>query len=416
MDQQNSAAGGQSDAMLYQRPLRAEDSEIRLLTVQPSARLADTVECHLSIVRLDEDPEYLALSYCWGEPRDKDLISINHHSVSVGRNLATALRHLRHATLPKVLWADALCINQGNTPEKNEQVRKMGLIYKNAFKVLSWLGVAADNSDLAIDMLQRIADKIEPHAGQGDLSTAPLNATSGSSQDLETQQRDGITPTENPEERLKDPTVMERLSNIEELFMIDETTVSGNYFGNKAWKAIHCLLSRPYWERLWIRQEMVLAKDLILHCGTKSISWRHLQLAVREGIPACASPAGRSYFNDAVWPAPLLMTPGPVIAVDTARRWLTPKQSSIYDLMPWALELKAQNPRDYVYGLLGMAESDMLPDYDERVEILYHRHGILWYRQFTVVDSASVLHEGYHERLDGHRKPPWGKVSSGEQS
>lgn len=45
-------------------------------------------------------------------------------------NLEVALQQLRHAERERILWVDALCINQENDLEKSEQVRPMGRIYK----------------------------------------------------------------------------------------------------------------------------------------------------------------------------------------------------------------------------------------------------------------------------------------------
>ena len=37
--------------------------------------------------------------------------------------------------------------------------------------------------------------------------------------------------------------------------------------------ALRSLLQRPYWERLWVFQELVLATDVVILCGSKSVPW-----------------------------------------------------------------------------------------------------------------------------------------------
>ena len=54
-------------------------------------------------------------------------------------------------------WIDALCINQNDIDERNEQVKRMRDMYKQAFITLIWLGQGADDSDQAIDLLDSIA-------------------------------------------------------------------------------------------------------------------------------------------------------------------------------------------------------------------------------------------------------------------
>jgi hypothetical protein len=39
---------------------------------------------------------------------------------------------------------------------------------------------------------------------------------------------------------------------------------------NKAWQALHWLGEIPYWERVWIIQETVLAQVLVIFCGKES--------------------------------------------------------------------------------------------------------------------------------------------------
>ena len=61
-------------------------------------------------------------------------------------NLFKALQHLRLDTAPRVLWVDAICIDQDNIPERDAQVQLMGNIYRTAGRVIVWLGPEADNS------------------------------------------------------------------------------------------------------------------------------------------------------------------------------------------------------------------------------------------------------------------------------
>ncbi|KAF2686590.1 hypothetical protein K458DRAFT_280689, partial [Lentithecium fluviatile CBS 122367] len=64
----------------------------------------------------------------------------------VTTNLESGLRHLRYRFQPRILWIDALCINQRDMAEKERQVRMMGQLYKNAERVHVWLGTVDDTN------------------------------------------------------------------------------------------------------------------------------------------------------------------------------------------------------------------------------------------------------------------------------
>jgi hypothetical protein len=78
-------------------------------------------------------------------------------------NLWEALRHLRRVDADVALWVDAICINQFDEKEKNDQVSKMGFIYSRAYNVHVWLGsehADADNtvSDLAMEFIPQVSN------------------------------------------------------------------------------------------------------------------------------------------------------------------------------------------------------------------------------------------------------------------
>jgi len=145
-------------AALYQ-PLDSHGEEIRLVTLQQGS-FNDAIHCSLSKVSLKEVPSYQALSYTWGDPRSTLQIYLDGRPHQVTTNLESALRHLRLATESRVLWIDALCINQGDTLERNSQVMQMNGVYWKASDVVIWLGEEAGNSDLAFDAFEMLP-KIE---------------------------------------------------------------------------------------------------------------------------------------------------------------------------------------------------------------------------------------------------------------
>ncbi|KAI1357976.1 heterokaryon incompatibility protein-domain-containing protein [Xylaria arbuscula] len=141
---------------LFPYPALTTDVDaIRILTLLPGA-FSDSLVGTLSPVLFSDRPKYIALSYTWGfsypdnskvpisyhdSTGTPGLITINHESLLVRRNLYLALLHLRSITQPITLWVDAICINQADTDERNRQVSLMSFIYTRATMVISWLGV-----------------------------------------------------------------------------------------------------------------------------------------------------------------------------------------------------------------------------------------------------------------------------------
>ncbi|EKJ69176.1 hypothetical protein FPSE_10641 [Fusarium pseudograminearum CS3096] len=118
---------------------------IRILRLQPHQDKQSTIRCQLSSIELRDSEGlclYEALSYVWGSPNKPHSIDIEGCSLSVGTNLYAALLRLRHTSLERFLWVDAVCINQTNITEKEQQIQLMAQIYAKARSVIVWLGEA----------------------------------------------------------------------------------------------------------------------------------------------------------------------------------------------------------------------------------------------------------------------------------
>jgi hypothetical protein len=128
--------------------LASSSSKFRLLTLQPATERHAPLRGSLETRSLAEDDlGYGAVSYCWGNPARKHPLWIGNQAMAISDNLSTALKYLRHETMPMPFWVDAICINQDSISEKNHQVRRIRRIYSTACVVLVWLG----ESDLDID-------------------------------------------------------------------------------------------------------------------------------------------------------------------------------------------------------------------------------------------------------------------------
>ncbi|PMD38060.1 hypothetical protein L207DRAFT_431857, partial [Hyaloscypha variabilis F] len=111
----------------------------RLLDLHPG-RSEEGVMCKLRVADLETLPVYEALSYVWGDPNALTHIKVNGTTLHVTANLNAALRRLRHSSTMRCLWVDALCINQQDVLEKQQQIALMRDIYASATAVAMWLG------------------------------------------------------------------------------------------------------------------------------------------------------------------------------------------------------------------------------------------------------------------------------------
>ncbi len=136
-------------------PLPATDRTIRLLCVYPAKSMDDPIICDMHQTQLDSRREYAALSYTWGDP------IFNRHIICGGRNLPvtqyldTALRRFR-ATTWWWIWVDAVCIDQSNISERNQQVSMMRDIYIQAKMVFVYLGEAGQWDEEGIIHMQSV--------------------------------------------------------------------------------------------------------------------------------------------------------------------------------------------------------------------------------------------------------------------
>ena len=129
---------------------------LRLIILYPGNN-DDEIKCELETrTHRRAKDRYAAISYVWGDPRDTVDITCKQRIVPITRSLQGALRQFRHPRTIRRLWADALCINQGDLAEKSEQVKNMGRVYRNAMKVLVWLG--DDTESIATKVFEMITE------------------------------------------------------------------------------------------------------------------------------------------------------------------------------------------------------------------------------------------------------------------
>lgn len=155
-------------------------ANIRLLRLKPYGEGNDEkteLQCELFVYSLQDERRsshrYEALSYTWGGEKKPCSIFIEGHEFHVTVNLYEALLRLRDRLVERILWVDAVCINQTCLEEKGQQVPLMALIYSKAYCVIVWLGETTEDVEGALECIQCAAN--EERADSISNETAVLN-------------------------------------------------------------------------------------------------------------------------------------------------------------------------------------------------------------------------------------------------
>jgi hypothetical protein len=135
------------------RPLH--ENESRLVHLAPATH-DEAISCTLQHFDVLHPPSYEALSYVWGDPNITVPITVEDHPLPVTTNLETALRYLRLEDEPRILWIDAIVINQRDLKERATQVALMADIYGKAASVTVWLGPPDTLSTRIMDYFQKV--------------------------------------------------------------------------------------------------------------------------------------------------------------------------------------------------------------------------------------------------------------------
>ena len=295
-------------------PLDFTRQQIRLLEILPGGR-SDELQVKILVASLLERPNYDALSYCWGDSEAKFRIILNRDwYLSIRYNLYHALRDLRRTDSPVIVWTDAICIDQNNRDEVADQVGKMRHIYAGAQMVRAWI-------DYNVDPTSEVFQKM-PNVRSGELET--------------------IRP-----------------------------------YDEQFWSPATNLFENDYWKRLWVQQELILARKLLIHCQTvvlesQLVRWLlQIQSDVVDRLAQTYDSANINLYNivngskQEYWPfyngigyARSSIAKRDKVSQSPFNLRSLPDEfpyGSLLSLFSATTSLKTAERKDRVYGLLGIA-------------------------------------------------------------
>ena len=262
---------------------------------------------------LNDAPAFFALSYVWGTEKPNESLKIEQSVLRITPSLSILLHQLEVSHDVRFLWVDQICINQLDNPEKAVQVKIMRDIYVSARKVLLWLGPSTKGTDLAMD------------------SIVPLDESIGVL----------------PQSQFARDSISSRLPGQDDPF----------------WPGLVELYARPWYDRLWVLQEAILAKDIEVLCGTRSMHWAvfaSFATKMYELMPYAWLFDAQSYDPNDTAQA---RTCGFVSIrdIDTMRSSEAEGNKPLFwTYLSMGQKCKVTNPLDRVYGLLGLLASEEL--------------------------------------------------------
>jgi hypothetical protein len=288
---------------------------------------------------------YTALSYTWGPNVFEASIECDGHTLTITRSLETALRHFRQLDGSVFMWIDQICINQADNEEKAQQIPLMSRIYQRAYNTVIWLGPATDGSDSAMRLLDDIDHRLR--FGDSDLGPADFKSV-------------GLPPPD-----------------------------------SEVWHELWHLLSRQWFTRTWVVQEVILSLIPWVACGHSHLPWASV-------VDACLNLSTRGVsrwlqqrFGHSSTGSPSSDVFASAVETDVMKRMYETRnpQPGLLDLLVNIRAAQCYDPRDKVYALLGIC-----PEEDSaRVRVSYAKECTAASQYHAVM--THLLEDGSHWKL-----------------
>ncbi|KAI4218869.1 MAG: hypothetical protein L6R36_008706 [Xanthoria steineri] len=345
-------------------PIDSSGGEIRLLRVKEALFRADVVECELITAYLGRCEDFIALSYCWGSSETPEVMLCNGKSHRITTSLNAALKGFRESpqTRGRLLWADAVSIDQNNISEKSEQIPLMRRIYTEADACLVFLAEAEQLVTQGIDLMFR-------------LST------------IQSFQ-------EKCEENRNIP--------------LDEILSLLPSFNHNCWSEYLKIFRSPWFGRTWTLQEIALSKKAFIGVGLYVVDW----YCMEKSLLFLEQHNLKTLLVSISGHGPELMNFLNIIHIQRIREISkSPDPSSALTAVLRATgHFKVTDPRDKVLGVLGLIgeipeELRSMVDYSLGTAEVYHRAAL--YMLKNPSPPHVLAHAGLQRQSGRTSMPSW---------
>lgn len=321
-------------------PLDLKTDGIRLVRALPLGH-DQQISCEVETFNLHELPEFTALSYRWADDQTVHQIRLNGQTFYVRPNLQRYLEAISAGEQSGWHFIDAICINQHDNEERSMQVGLMRDIYKSATQVLAWISCRHE------------FPKLTKTSGFSDAEMRGFIQMF----DLLTNE-EFISCFDNQENLRKLQSQRPRMQEM-------------------VW---FLLLEDDYWTRLWPVQEVLLANKLKFRCEGITVDWTDLEKVLSQKLSNIYGFSARSrlpphrlfqnnpgtqhkltMMNEIIWRRRKQFEEG------SASQRLMPLHEAI---VTFAAQ-KCSDPRDKIFGLLGVSKAQIKADYNMSIAEVY---------------------------------------------
>lgn len=387
----------------YEYPKLEGSHQIRLFEVLPGGGGGrgrgqdggDVVRGRIVQSNLSRGRSYDAVSYTWADENgdsartERIYLLDQRATVAVTRNCVAVLKQLRHPKKRRLVWIDAICIDQQSDLDRNHQVSLMAGIYTSARTVIAYTGAATEESNKLFNYMNSI------HPKDLVLPTGPESGWAGL---LDTEERAWAAPSTG-----------QLMTGLERFwYCLSVLRHRAAFSCSQWWSAIPFVtrpghapaahaaplteeqitaaaaeyFSRRWFQRVWVLQEVSLpeARRVTIQCGAKSTSairaLHSLSLLPSDGGGPGALALGRFYLM-------------------LRKKIVHPRKSHLLDILIETRGRSCSDPRDKIFGVLSIASRldgdrsfpGLVADYDmdmARVNTVYsklfiHRHGLVFF-------------------------------------
>ena len=234
----------------------------RLLLLNPRWTF-DPIKCSLLNGPVIKLLDYEAVSYTWGSPEKSREILVDGCRIKVTASAYDLLLAMSSLWFPKLLWINAICINQEDDVEKDEQVLLMQMIYSSAVLVNVWLGNSSTSHD---------ASSAQPRPGWSRYAAFNQGLITNTSRQKARWAMDILNEIQIVGHGF--------LGNELEIYHKLARNVSTR-FHKLRWDGLIEALQQPWFERIWVVQEVILATHAVIYYGHQTIDWETLAYGLK---------------------------------------------------------------------------------------------------------------------------------------
>jgi hypothetical protein len=331
----------------------------RLIRLSPSSEFEADICCEMLEVQIWKAKElnisYAALSYAWGDNAKEGNITVNGRTLRIKPNLEEALRYLRPQHQSMTLWVDAICINQDDILERNHQVQNMKALYSQAAVVFAWIGADVPAPEPGWELIQAF------HREYGTGTEATTDDTCNEAYVALTK-------------RIEKPSILELVQ-------------------------INKMLGKDYWSRLWIIQEIAVAREVVVVNGHLRSNWAAFRTWARIRLsPELRSMSHRLSRISTGKPVPWRNNRPQIFDhIPLVHEGFPYHPSDLLSLLERCQRSQAVEPRDKVYGVLGLldmerSEQNLPIDYNASLAQVFVEVVKFAYAQSHNLDFLSHVH------------------------